>query len=97
VSFEVDLDELRAAITGLERLEGTVEQKLAALDGVVGGLQQTWSGEAAAAQKAAHARWVSGAHEMHAALGHLRAAAEHAHGNYSSAAQTNASMWRQTR
>ncbi|MBZ5739801.1 WXG100 family type VII secretion target [Nocardioides mangrovi] len=97
MSFQVDLDELRTTITTLQDLEMTVESRLAELADVISGLQDTWSGEAAAAQRSAHARWVSGAHEMHVALGRLRVAADHAHQGYSAAADANASMWSQTR
>lgn len=97
MSFQVDLDELRATITTLEGLDATVERKLAELSEVVASLQGTWSGEAAAAQRSAHERWVAGAREMHTALGRLRDAADHAHQGYSAAAEANASMWRQTR
>ena len=97
MSFQVDLDELRNTITTLQELDSTVARKLGELSEVVSSLQGTWSGEAAAAQRSAHERWVSGAHEMHGALGRLRDAADHAHEGYSAAAEANASMWRQTR
>jgi WXG100 family type VII secretion target len=97
MTFQVDLDELRTTITTLEGLEATVERKLGELSEVVSSLQRTWSGEAAAAQHSAHDRWVAGAREMHAALGELRQAADHAHRGYSAAAEANATMWRQTR
>ena len=97
MTFQVDLDELRSTITTLQDLETTVERKLGELSAVISSLQGTWSGEAATAQRSAHARWVSGAQEMHVALSRLREAASHAHEGYSAAAEANASMWRQTR
>jgi WXG100 family type VII secretion target len=97
MSFQVDLDQLEDAADGLATLETTVEQQLERLAETLGSLHRTWSGEAADAQRAAHARWTTGADEMHAALGRLRAAATHAHTGYTAAATANADMWRQTR
>lgn len=97
MSFEVDLDELRATVESLTSLEATVEQRLGRLEEVMRSLQATWSGEAAAAQRSTHDRWVAGAREMHEALGRMRAAAQHAHDGYSAAVEANGSMWRQTR
>lgn len=97
MTFQIDLDQLSSAITGLQGLEATVERKLGELDATLASLHETWTGEAADAQRAAHERWTDGARDMHRALGDMRAAAQHAHGNYSQAAQTNAAMWRQVR
>jgi WXG100 family type VII secretion target len=97
MSFQIDLDELRTSITTLQAFDDKITEKLASLDEAMEALQRTWSGEAAAAQKSAHERWVAGAKEMHEALRRLHAAADHAHQGYSAAAEANARMWSQTR
>jgi WXG100 family type VII secretion target len=95
--FVVDLDELQATVGQLTGLEQTVQSQLDRLQQTMARLQQTWSGQAAAAQKTAHDEWTASAHEMHAALTRMREAAEHAHGCYTAAAHANAKMWAQTR
>ncbi|MCW2794492.1 MAG: ESAT-6-like protein [Nocardioides sp.] len=97
MSFEVDLDELRRVVDGLQAFDDVLDEQLSRLAGVVDKLHGSWAGAAADAQRTAHERWTAGAAEMHEALGKLRAAAEHAHGCYSAAADANASMWAQTR
>ena len=72
MSFQVDLDELRTTIGVLQDLDATVERKLGELGDVVASLQGTWSGEAAAAQRSAHERWVAGAQEMRSAENSVR-------------------------
>lgn len=61
------------------------------VDARLRGLQ--WTGEAAAAQAAAHAQWSAAATELHDALAVLRAIATTAHANYSAAAAANRRMW----
>jgi hypothetical protein len=56
-----------------------------------------WRGQAADAQRSAHAVWAKEAHDMHTALVQLQDAARLAHGNYTSAVQSNLAMWKQVR
>jgi WXG100 family type VII secretion target len=95
--FAVDLDELSAVIGDMRSFESRFQSRLAELDDLVARLHGTWTGEAAAAQQAAHDEWKAGATEMHQALVEMRDAARRAHGNYTSAAEANRAMWSQTR
>lgn len=87
----------------LERLDTLVEQ-LRVVQEQLGRLHReadlrgrqlhlTWTGDAAAAQAGAHARWAAAAVEVQDALAALRAVAATAHGNYAAAAQANRRMW----
>ena len=65
------------------------------VDGRVDRLHATWSGAAAAEHRRAHEEWLRGVAEMRAGLAAMRRNAGIAHGNYSSAATSNARMWGQ--
>ena len=95
--YSVDLAELDAVIGDMTGFERRLLDKLAELDDLVANLHVTWTGAAAAAQKDAHARWRSGASEMHQAIVEMREAAQRAHRNYSAAADANARMWKAAR
>ena len=56
-------------------------------------LHPTWTGDAAAAQARAQARWAAGAAEVHDSLASLRALAATAHANYEAAVLANRRMW----
>ncbi|HEX5089814.1 MAG TPA: WXG100 family type VII secretion target [Nocardioides sp.] len=96
-AYAVDLAELQDRIDEMAAFEKTIEKALHHLDDVVENLHVTWTGEAAAAHRAAHADWVAGMEEMRRGLAEMRAAADRAHANYSSAAGANSRMWRSVR
>lgn len=87
--FTVDT-ELVAAMAQLDR---DAEGICADVDATVTELHVSWSGEAAAAQRAAHDRWSAGAAEMRAALADLHRTGDTAHANYTAAITANQSMW----
>lgn len=97
VQFSVDLDELRSVIASMEAFEARLQGRLSDLDDVIGELHGSWTGAAAAAQKAAHDKLATAAAEVHEAVVEMRQAAEHAHGSYTTAAETNVAMWSQVR
>jgi WXG100 family type VII secretion target len=90
--YRVELDELLAFVDKLQSFERRAEAIAARVDGQVADLHTTWSGEAAAAHRAQHDEWLSGATQMREALAELRQAADHAHRNYTGAAQLNRDM-----
>lgn len=92
-AFTVDLDALDETIALLAARSAAIAAELATLDGHIARLHDVWSGEAAAAQLAAHRQWLAGAEEMRTGLEEIRAAAATAHGNYSAAVTANLAMW----
>ena len=92
--YRVELDELLAFVERLQSFEQRAESIASRVDGQIAGLHETWAGEAAAAHRAQHDKWMAGAAQMREALGELRAAADNAHRNYSDAAQLNVDMLR---
>lgn len=97
VRYTVDLDELRARIEEMTDFERSMLQALDTLEATVARLHLHWTGEAAAAQREAHAAWVRGVHEMREGLATIRTAADRAHANYTAAGDANARMWRAVR
>ncbi len=95
--YMVDLDKLDESITDMGTFDAAVGRHMGTLDSIIAKLHGHWQGEAAAAQKEAHARWTRGAEEMRNGLTGMREAVKVAHGNYQSAGDTNARMWRQVR
>jgi WXG100 family type VII secretion target len=93
--FAVDLDQLAAAVGGLDAYGAGLATRLDELATAISALQQDWRGEAADAQAVAHRRIAAGAEELHAALLGLQAAARHAHRCYRSAVEANVATWRQ--
>ncbi|WP_216915570.1 WXG100 family type VII secretion target [Nocardia noduli] len=91
--YKVDLDELDAAIATMAAFGQRVEDWLAEVDRHIADLHLAWSGEAAAAQQAAHDKWVAGVAEMRENLDELREVAARAHANYTAALDTNTEMW----
>jgi WXG100 family type VII secretion target len=92
--YRVELEELMAFIDRLQSFESRAEAIAARIDGQVAGLHDTWSGQAAAAHRAQHDEWMAGATQMREAVTQLRAAAHHAHRNYTEAGQLNVDMLR---
>jgi uncharacterized protein YukE len=87
----IDLDALADLIERMSLFGDQLARVHDDVDGRLRGLR--WTGEAAAAQAAAHAQWSAAVRELHAALGTLRSIATTAHSNYASAAAANRRMW----
>jgi WXG100 family type VII secretion target len=90
--YRVELEELLAFVEKLLAFEQRTEAIAASVDAQIAGLHDTWSGDAAAAHRAQHDEWMTGAHEMHEAVAHLREAAHTAHRNYTDAVRLNLEM-----
>ena len=95
--FTLDTGELDSVIVDLEECEDELELLLTDLEKQTAALHDTWQGEAAEAHREAHDEWSAGMRAMRQAMVELRTAARSAHGNYTSAAETNVSMWGQMR
>ena len=95
--FTLDTSELDSVIGDVEECEAELELLLADLDKQMATLQDTWQGDAADAHQVAHEEWSAGMRAMRQAMVDLRTAARSAHGNYTAAADANASMWEQMR
>lgn len=92
--YRVELEELLAFVDRLQAFEQRAEATATRVDGQIADLHNTWSGNAAAAHRARHDEWMAAATQMREALAQLRAAAHHAHRNYTEAAQLNLDMLR---
>jgi WXG100 family type VII secretion target len=90
--YRVELEELLASVDRLQSFEQRAEAIAARIDGQIAALHDVWSGETASAHRAEHEAWMAGATQMREALADLRTAAEHAHRNYTDAAQLNVDM-----
>jgi WXG100 family type VII secretion target len=97
LGYGVDLGRLDAVTEDLRRTQVEMEHRLSGLDDLVAGLQDVWRGQAADAQRQAHAVWSKEARDMHTALVQLQDAARLAHGNYTAAVEANLAMWKQVR
>jgi WXG100 family type VII secretion target len=97
LDYGVDLGRLDGVTDDLRRTQVQLEHQLRALDDLVAGLTDVWRGQAADAQRAAHAVWSKEARDMHTALVQLQDAARLAHSNYTSAVEANLAMWKQVR
>ncbi|MBZ5737637.1 WXG100 family type VII secretion target [Nocardioides mangrovi] len=93
--YGVDTEELLGTVEDLRRCGAALDELLDEVARRVAALHVSWSGLAADAQVAAQAEWEAGFREMQAALGAMRAAADHAHGSYREAVDTNLRMWEQ--
>lgn len=92
--YRVELEELLAFVDRLQAFERHAEAIATRVDSQVADLHTTWSGSGAAAHRARHGEWMAAAAQMREALAELRAAAHHAHRNYTEAAQLNLDMLR---
>lgn len=92
--YRVELEELLAFVDRLRAFEQRAEAIASHVDSQVADLHTTWSGEGAAAHRARHNEWMAATTQMREALAQLRAAAHHAHHNYTDAAQLNLDMLR---
>lgn len=91
--LRVDLERLDDLVGQMQRVAAQLDRVRSEVDRRVDAAQLEWTGRAASAQHAAHARWSAGAAELHAALESLRATAATARSNYAAAAHTNRRMW----
>ncbi len=91
--FRVRPAQLAEVVERLGKLDAHLERVTAQVERRVAELSGTWSGEAAEAQRAAHAEWQRGAAQMRAALATMRTIAGTAHANYTAAAAANVRMW----
>lgn len=94
-AYDVDLDELRAAVLEL----AACQRGLLALAGEVDAAQEQlgadWLGVASSAEATAYDGWRHGCAGMVTALAALRAIAEAADGHYSHAVESTVALWRQ--
>lgn len=91
--FGVDTDELKRLTERMAEVDIKAEAAITAMNAEVEGLHATFTGEAATAHAAAHAKWAEGAKQMREALKYFQTGGMVAHGNYTSAAATNTAMW----
>ncbi|PVB15927.1 WXG100 family type VII secretion target [Mycobacteroides abscessus] len=91
--YGVDTDELKRLTERMAEVEARAEASVAAMNTEVDGLHATFTGQAATAHAAAHAKWTEGAKQMREALRYFQAGGMVAHTNYTSATTTNTAMW----
>ena len=90
--YRVELRELEGFVEKLQAFERQTEAITARIDGQIAQLHTTWSGEAAEAHRAQHAKWIAAATQMREAVTGLRDAADNAHRNYTDAVALNVAM-----
>ncbi|WP_041406821.1 WXG100 family type VII secretion target [Segniliparus rotundus] len=91
--YRVELDQLLAHVERCEEFDKKVEDWLDQIDAAIARLHTSWSGEAAAAQREQHDRWVAGAREMRDALARLKDQAAADHGRYAGLIGHQRGMW----
>ena len=91
--FKIDLDELDAVIGDVERTDRSLERLTDDLEKQMKALHDVWEGLAAQAHAEAHQQWNDGMSAMRTAMAGLREAGRTAHGNHTSAGQSNLQMW----
>lgn len=91
--FAVDLELLAELIDRMARTGAQLTVAEEDVDARMTRVHATWQGQAATLHTEAHRRWVTGARQMREALEDLRAVAQTADANYTSAAGANARMW----
>jgi WXG100 family type VII secretion target len=91
--FSVDLNRLQEAVDRMGTFDTALSAHLDDLDARISRLHRTWGGDAAQAQRHAHAEWMAAAKEMRAALATMRSISSTAHRNYTAAVATNVRMW----
>lgn len=92
-AFSVDLDQLADTVATLAATAGQCDEALGLVSTRVARLHDSWSGQTAAAQVAAQARWEAGFRTMTEGLARMRAAAETAEHNYRAAIDVNVRLW----
>lgn len=93
-AFDVDLDELRAAVAALGGCQREIFALAADVDALQVRLQGGWSGLAADSQSTTYASWRADCADMVSALAALRAVASAADGRYAAAVSANLELWR---
>lgn len=94
-AYDVDLGELRAAITELAACQRDMLGLGADIDLAQTDLQARWAGQSADAQAAAYDTWREGCADMVTALAALRGIVARADEHYTAAAAANVALWRQ--
>ena len=97
LSYSVDLELAGSVIASLSSVESSLSEVVVDLRWRIDRLHAVWDGQAAAAHRAAQARWEASYDEMHAALVTMRRAVRTARDNYAAAVEANASMWTSVR
>lgn len=92
-AFRVDPAALLAVVDQMAAFNKRVEASLAQASALADRIGDSWSGQGAEAEYAAHQQWAQGAADMRDALDRLRITAEQAHANYLGAMQQNSRMW----
>ncbi len=92
-AFSVDLDQLGETVATLADTARQCDEALSLVSARVARLHDTWSGQTAAAQTDAQARWETGFRTMTEGLATMRAAAETAECNYRAAIDVNVRLW----
>ena len=95
MTYDVDLDELRATLAELAACQRDLVGIAAEIDQAQGRLQDRWSGRAADAQVLSYDSWRDGCADMVTALAGLRAIVTAADDAYSLAARANVALWEQ--
>ncbi|SEB59425.1 Proteins of 100 residues with WXG [Nocardioides exalbidus] len=96
-AFDIDLDELRAAVRELGACHRDLLALAAEVDRTQAALGEEWLGVAADAERTAYADWRGHRDEMVTALSALRGIADAADGHYSRAVDANLARWRLVR
>ena len=92
-AYDVDLDELRAALHELAACQRGLIALAGDIDAAQADLRAGWHGLAAGGEETAYDAWRAGCAEMVTALAALRAVAAAADEHYSSAAAANVALW----
>ena len=92
MGFDVDLDGLADLVTDIGNFDEILSRQVADLENEIETLHAVWTGQAAAAQLAAHHRLRDGLAWMRAGLAEMQAVGGTAHGNYSAAVASNLRM-----
>ncbi len=91
--YSADLDRMLGVVERMAKSDTALDVHLEKLDGRIARLHTTWTGDAARAQREAHAEWMRAATDMRKALATMRSITETARGNYHGAITANVRMW----
>lgn len=91
--YRVDLPGLQRLVDGAATFETTIEDLVTDIDKRIDALHVNWSGEAAAAHRAAYEARIKAVADMRLALAELRAKLKSAHEAYSTVGPVNRGMW----
>lgn len=94
-TYEVDLDEVRSALSALAGCQRDLIALAGEVESAQDRLQVDWTGRASQAQATSHDAWRDECAEMVTALAALRGVAAAAEAHYSRAIATNVELWRQ--